>query len=172
MASFSQAQYELEKSQLVELSPFVLLDYIRLSFETLTEAKDASSASRSCASVSGNGGDPARSYEELVQELEKEAREHVRIEQQLRLYIETLQNKLEEVEERSKMLDKKVVYLEEKHKLSMLAIKELKKKVEDRGATKQVSVEDSHFSNAHHIKRIGELVKKVLLLVYISLIEC
>eukprot|EP00826_Nyctotherus_ovalis_P028077 TRINITY_DN2209_c0_g5_i1.p1 TRINITY_DN2209_c0_g5~~TRINITY_DN2209_c0_g5_i1.p1 ORF type:complete len:165 (-),score=42.22 TRINITY_DN2209_c0_g5_i1:509-1003(-) len=156
----------------MKLSPFVLLEYIRSSFETLMGVKGVSSASRSCASASGNGDDPAGSYEELVQELEKEAREHIRIEQQLRLYIETLQNKLKEVEERNKMLDKKVAYFEEKHKLSMLAIKELKKKVEDRSATKQVSVEDSHFSNAHHIKRIGELVKKVLFFVSISLIEC
>lgn len=37
-------------------------------------------------------------YEKMIQKLEKDVREHIKIQQQLKLHIETIQNKLEEQE--------------------------------------------------------------------------
>jgi chromosome segregation ATPase len=153
LSNYNQEKYEEEKGQLMGLSPLVLLGYIRSSFEVLTSIKEEVSTSK-VSSVD-------KSYEELVQELEKEAREHIRIEQQLRLYIETLQNKIEEVETKNKELDMKVVSLEEKLKLLMISIKELKKRLEEEVPKyMNKSMEDNPFVNLSHMKRISELVKK------------
>jgi len=40
--------------------------------------------------------DPQRDYEQMIQKLEEEARNHIRVEQQLKLHIENLQTKLDE----------------------------------------------------------------------------
>lgn len=40
-------------------------------------------------------------YEEMIQKLENDVRTHIRVEQQLKLHIESIQNKLEEMEKAS-----------------------------------------------------------------------
>ncbi len=42
--------------------------------------------------------DPPKDYEKMVQKLEEEVRNHIRVEQQLKLHIESLQFKMEEIE--------------------------------------------------------------------------
>ena len=48
-------------------------------------------------------------YEKMVQKLEGDVRNHIRIEQQLKLHIETIQNKLEEYEKSKGHSSKKSV---------------------------------------------------------------
>ena len=53
----------------------------------------------SCRSTPMNvKGAPPKVYEELIQKLEADIRMHIRIEQQMRIHIENLQNKVEELE--------------------------------------------------------------------------
>lgn len=42
--------------------------------------------------------DPPKEYELMIQKLEGDIRNHIRVEQQLKLHIETVHNKLEEME--------------------------------------------------------------------------
>lgn len=51
----------------------------------------------------GNSG-PPKVYEELIQGLEGEVRKHIRIEQQLKLHIETIEGRLDELEAENEKL--------------------------------------------------------------------
>ena len=42
--------------------------------------------------------EPPKEYEKVIQKLEADVRNHIRVEQQLKLHIETVHNKLEELE--------------------------------------------------------------------------
>ena len=46
----------------------------------------------------GEEQSPVAEYEEMIQKLEGDVRNHIRIEQQLKLHIESIQNKLEDIE--------------------------------------------------------------------------
>ena len=48
--------------------------------------------------LDSEGNDPMLEYERMVQKLEADVRNHIRIEQQLKLHIETIQSKLEDYE--------------------------------------------------------------------------
>lgn len=48
--------------------------------------------------------DPPKVYEELLQGLEADVRKHIRIEQQLKLHIESIEGKLEELEKENSKL--------------------------------------------------------------------
>ena len=51
-------------------------------------------------------GAPPKVYEELIQKLEGDIRMHIRIEQQMRIHIENLQNRIEELERNKDKQDK------------------------------------------------------------------
>ena len=55
-------------------------------------------------SFRAEGKDTASTYENLVQELESEVRGHIRFQQQLKLHIETVEQKLELVESENEQL--------------------------------------------------------------------
>ena len=74
--------------------PLLILDYIRSSIEILMNLRSDHQTPKS-ASESSNT-DPQRDYEQMVQRLEAETRNHIRVEQQLKLHIESLQGKLDE----------------------------------------------------------------------------
>ncbi len=46
--------------------------------------------------------DPQKDYEQMLQKLEAETRNHIRVEQQLKLHIESIQSKLDETEAQQK----------------------------------------------------------------------
>lgn len=46
----------------------------------------------------GETGVDVSEYEQMIQKLEADVRNHIRVEQQLKLHIESIQNKLEEYE--------------------------------------------------------------------------
>ena len=49
--------------------------------------------------------EPPKQYEKVIQKLEADVRNHIRVEQQLKLHIETVHNKLEELEAKCNILD-------------------------------------------------------------------
>ena len=49
--------------------------------------------------------DPPKEYEVWIQKLEADVRTHIRVEQQLKLHIETVHGKMEELERKVKVLD-------------------------------------------------------------------
>lgn len=51
--------------------------------------------------------DVPNDYEQMIQKLEGDVRNHIRIEQQLKLHIESIQNKLEELERTKEVPNKK-----------------------------------------------------------------
>jgi len=75
-------------------------------------------------------------YEQMLQKLEEEVRDHIRIEQQLKLHIDSLQDKIEEMEKETKDLQEKLKIqvsafnsLENELKLANAKCNELKQKI-------------------------------------------
>lgn len=56
--------------------------------------------------------DPPKEYEKVIQKLEADIRNHIRVEQQLKLHIETIHNKLEDLENRSKQFENRKLEVE------------------------------------------------------------
>ena len=93
---------------MLTVEPCVILEYIRNSFEILMNLKMEESggpdslfrnrerqtnrSSRTNDSVCQN----LEEYEQMVQKLEADVRQHIRVEQQLKLHIENMQEKAEE----------------------------------------------------------------------------
>jgi hypothetical protein len=50
--------------------------------------------------------EPPKDYEQMLQKYEAEVRNHIKIEQQLKLHIECLQDKLEEADRQARLADK------------------------------------------------------------------
>jgi hypothetical protein len=48
---------------------------------------------------------PPQVYEEIIQKLEGEVRKHIRIEQQLKLHIDSMENRIEELENENEKID-------------------------------------------------------------------
>ncbi len=75
-----------------------MLDYIRSSVEIIMnlrqDAEDSKGKSGdSISQHSVEGQEPPRDYEAMLQKLEAEVRSHVRLEQQLKLHIDSMQNR-------------------------------------------------------------------------------
>jgi len=60
-------------------------------------SSDRSSQSQISSSVT-NREEPPKVYEEIIQSLEADVRKHIRIEQQLKLHIESIEYRLDELE--------------------------------------------------------------------------
>ena len=64
-----------------------------------------SSGGGSSSMVTSRGGEgPPKVYEEMIQVLEGDVRKHIRIEQQLKLHIETVEGRLDELEAENEKL--------------------------------------------------------------------
>jgi len=68
-----------------------------LKSDEVDQSKNKNQESLSQKSVNSSV-EPPKDYEKMVQNLESEVRNHIRVEQQLKLHIETLQFKMEEME--------------------------------------------------------------------------
>lgn len=122
------------------------------------------------------GEDPQKDYEQMVQSLEEEARNHIRIEQQLKLHIDSLQEK---IEEREKAEEKFKAELHQKSELTNMLKKKLKEYAGKYNKLKQalktpidnprsksnVSTEEMikkpHIT-LHQVKNINDTTKKVM----------
>lgn len=112
----------------MSLDPYVIIEYIKssvdiilnLKFEEIEKrlldknqnsklgskkslltgsySKKKEDTERSMSSHGGDIGSCPQVYEELIQQLEGDIRKHIRIEQQLKLHIESMENRIEELE--------------------------------------------------------------------------
>ena len=96
ISKFNERKYESEKSVLLDKDPLLILEYIKSSIEIIMniKAEDACPAS-SQGEITPR--EPPKDYELIIQKLEAEVRSHIRVEQQLKLHIEGLQSKYEEL---------------------------------------------------------------------------
>eukprot|EP00347_Sterkiella_histriomuscorum_P003051 403365779 len=107
----SQQQLEREKQKLRQQEPSVIISYIKASIEILNSLRaDHSQSERSSQMKSSNrtidnkldesdiNQDDANEYEKMIQKLESDVREHIKCQQQLKLHIESLQNKIDDME--------------------------------------------------------------------------
>ena len=129
--NFDNEKYDAEKLHLINESPFVILEGIRSSFETLTDIRKEIYTSQDLSKSKSQRNkieiDEEKNYNELLQNLEKEVRDHIGIEQQMKLYAENLQNKIEESQIEKKKLSLKIATLEENLKEFAIKYNELKK---------------------------------------------
>lgn len=75
-------------------------------------------------------------YEQMLQKLEEEARDHIRIEQQLKLHIDSLQDKIEEMEKEMRSVQEKLKLkvsacssLEDELKVANIKCNELRQRI-------------------------------------------
>eukprot|EP00831_Metopus_contortus_P071992 TRINITY_DN65739_c0_g1_i1.p1 TRINITY_DN65739_c0_g1~~TRINITY_DN65739_c0_g1_i1.p1 ORF type:complete len:179 (+),score=56.22 TRINITY_DN65739_c0_g1_i1:115-651(+) len=109
IVQFTDEKYDAERIKLCETDLFVILDYIRTTVEILMNMKEEEKEQHSSRSVDTTRDIP-KEYEQALQKLEEEARNHVRIEQQLKLHIESLQFKQDDMEktlQKAQSLEKK-----------------------------------------------------------------
>jgi chromosome segregation ATPase len=102
---------DAEKTRLHDVTPYIILDYIRSSFEIILdikkeEAKEELSNSKLLETPTSK--DPPKDYEIMLQKLEEEIRSHIRVEQQLKILVETSQSELEDAEKEIKSLKAKI----------------------------------------------------------------
>jgi chromosome segregation ATPase len=69
---------------------------------------------------------PPKVYEDIMRQLEADIRKHIRIEHQLKLHIESVEDRVEELEREQEQLLKKIKTLEPSKQQALTAKKELK----------------------------------------------
>ncbi|CDW90200.1 mitochondrial substrate carrier family protein ucpb-like [Stylonychia lemnae] len=106
----SDQQLEREKQKLRTMDLSVIISYIKSSIEILNSLKAHSSQSDGCSqskllsilendiNESQEHSVDVKEYEQIIQKLERDVREHIKIQHQMKLHIESIQNKLEEAE--------------------------------------------------------------------------
>eukprot|EP00826_Nyctotherus_ovalis_P063333 TRINITY_DN927_c0_g1_i3.p1 TRINITY_DN927_c0_g1~~TRINITY_DN927_c0_g1_i3.p1 ORF type:complete len:153 (+),score=53.98 TRINITY_DN927_c0_g1_i3:259-717(+) len=106
MPETARAAAKDQRKELASMDPFIIVEYTKALLEVVMEAR-AVEESRE------NGGETVQEYEVIIQKLEAEIRSHVRVEQQLKLYVETLQFKLDEIQTQLQQYTDKNKELEE-----------------------------------------------------------
>ena len=121
---FQEEKFKTEKENLKSINPFVILEYIRTSIEIIMNMK-LDNEKNQVESNSKASLEPPSEYESIIQKLEAEIRNHIRVEQQLKLYIESLQFKLDEEQtlvnnltNNNKELEDKIIKLEENKEIN------------------------------------------------------
>ncbi len=102
-----------ERQKLRDVDAFTVLDYIKTSIEILMNMKMEEQQEGNATSKTKKDDDlesmrsmdePPKDYESMLQKYEAEVRNHIKIEQQLKLHIECVQDKLDDSEKaREKM---------------------------------------------------------------------
>jgi len=138
-----------------------LLEYIRTIFDKTLEMK--LEAEQDLAFKVEN---ECNDYESSLQKLEAEVRQHIRVEQQLKLYVESVQSKLDDQEKDGETaktvealkgienLQQRNVSLSEKLKASELQIRELKKRL-----NRKVEIVDKLEKQIENIPALKRMVK-------------
>lgn len=135
-----------ERKRLTEADNFTILDYIKTSIEILmnmkmeeheneTQTKSRSKHNRSKSGtssrvISESGSmksldEPPKDYEQMLQKYEAEVRNHIKIEQQLKLHIECVQDKLDDSEKSKDQYKKEKKVLEEEGQKELNRYKDL-----------------------------------------------
>ena len=101
---YDETTLAAERQKLKDVDPFTVVEYIKASVEILMNMKnddkkttppaedDFQSAEESAR------GDLQTQYEQQLQKYEAEVRNHIKVEQQLKLHIECVQDKLDDTE--------------------------------------------------------------------------
>ena len=97
-------EYEERKLKLSKKSELCLISYIKNSFETLIQLL----VEEKVNNYNERKENQPQEYETLLIKLEKEIRSHIQIEQQLKLFIESLQNNFEDLEKENIILKNKL----------------------------------------------------------------
>jgi len=108
---------EEEKQELENTSPLIIIEYTKTLFQVIMNIKEVDGGTENEVGI-------VQEYESIIQKLEAEIRNHVRVEQQLKLYIETLQFKNDEMQaklqqyaEKNKELEESITNLKEGGKI-------------------------------------------------------
>ncbi|CDW74118.1 UNKNOWN [Stylonychia lemnae] len=143
--NYNQDMLKEEKEQLKDIDPFIIIEYIKSSIEILLSLKleeqerelkkgkqqpenkprvatnfksgDASSIVDFFSDQSSCRIEPPQEYENQIQKLENDVRNHIRIEQQLKIHLDNVLQKIED-QEKQQLID---------HTQNQERIKELKK---------------------------------------------
>jgi hypothetical protein len=109
--NFDQTTLSKEKERLVGQDPFLIIEYIRSTIEILMNLKmEELQAKKNEEEANSTNHDTPQDYEQMLQKLEAEVRNHIRVykfekvEQQLKLHIESTQTKLDESENQNKVI--------------------------------------------------------------------
>ena len=111
---------EEEKEKLEDASPYTVLDYIRTSFEIILDIKKEEGKEQPSQTLNSSKY-PPQDYELMLQKLEEEIRGHIRVEQQLKILVETSQSEMEDCE-------KEITTLKTKLKQTMAELQMFKEK--------------------------------------------
>lgn len=84
--SLTESKVGEERSNLSEVDSFTILDYIRNSFDILMSMKVDETRKSTRHSDKSENND----LEKMLQKLEGDVRQHIRVEQQLKLHIESI----------------------------------------------------------------------------------
>lgn len=109
---FNEDKLDEEKNKLAETTIQALISYIKTSIEILMNLKIEDYLAmkkqekemgkhdevRLSSTESVLSNDPPQDYEEVIQKFEGDIRKHIRIEQQMKLHSESLQQKIEDKE--------------------------------------------------------------------------
>eukprot|EP00826_Nyctotherus_ovalis_P019530 TRINITY_DN16036_c0_g1_i16.p1 TRINITY_DN16036_c0_g1~~TRINITY_DN16036_c0_g1_i16.p1 ORF type:complete len:251 (+),score=70.88 TRINITY_DN16036_c0_g1_i16:195-947(+) len=100
ISTYTEEQLQSERKSLLNANPLNIVEYIKTSVEILLNLKEEEKVERNEA----RSLETQESYEEQIQKLEAETRMHIRLEQQLKLHIDSMQGRLEENEKIAKKL--------------------------------------------------------------------
>jgi len=128
IVTLNEDKLEKEQARLMETETLALVEYIKTSIEILLNLKMDSSAHTkqsfrqnrvdtegttsqldnshvtSSSNFTSVNGQPPKAYEEMIQKLESDVRSHIRIEQQIKIAMEGLQQKVEDKDREKKQL--------------------------------------------------------------------
>ena len=114
LVQITDEQLDKEKMSLQKLDPLTIIGYIRSTVEILMNFSPEISKSQTpllCDSQSiqseFSARDQENGYEPMIVKLEEEIRNHIRVEQTFKLQIETLQFRLEEIENENQAIKEK-----------------------------------------------------------------
>ena len=102
---------EEEKGKLENLNLNTIVEYIKASIDVIVQIKveEQLIREREERNEESDNEYAAKKYETLLQKEEKEIRNYIRIEHQLKLHCEKLTNRIEEVERENEFLVRKLV---------------------------------------------------------------
>ncbi len=89
-------------------------EYIKMKDEEKKEDKDNKSQDSGRTSI-----EPPQDYEEVIQKFEGDVRKHIRIEQQMKIHSDNLQEKLEDKEKQFTKIEEKLKKIKEDHQREM-----------------------------------------------------
>ena len=121
---------------------------------TVTSNVQESRSAGSTVSFQTFNLEPPMEYEEIIQKLEADIRRHIRIQNQLKLHIETLQAKVDEKEKAEVVKDKHVGDLEGQ-------VKKLKQSLIDLDRKKEEQIKQQKEHSDNEIKKLNEKIQKL-----------